>query len=94
VRKNLVKPDARPLVNPVEDYPDILTAAQVARYLGVEEKTVRNWTSDGKIPFTKVGSATRYRKVAVTAAFDAGEIGNATKWKRPPQATSKGTKKT
>ena len=68
-------------------------AAQVARYLGVEEKTVRNWTSDGKIPFTKVGSATRYRKVAVAAAFDAGEIGNATKWKRPPQAASKERKK-
>ena len=94
VRKNLVKPDARPLVNPVEDYPDILTAVQVARYLGVEEKTVRNWTSDGKIPFTKVGGATRYKKSAVSVAFDAGEIGNATKWKRPPQAPSKGTKKT
>lgn len=94
VRKSLMKPDTRPLVNPAEDYPDILTAVQVARFLGVEEKTVRNWTSDGKIPFTKVGSATRYRKVAVAAAFDAGEIGNATKWKKPPPATSKGTKKT
>ena len=81
-------------MSPAEDYSDILIAVQVPRFPGAEEKTVRNWMSDGMIPFTKLGGATRHRISELSAASDAGENGNATKWKRPPQAASKGTKKT
>ncbi len=68
VRKVLLKPDARSLLPPEEGTRAIMTAAQVARYLNVEEKTIRNWTSEGKIPHAKLGSAERYRKAAIDAA--------------------------
>lgn len=42
-----------------------LTVAEVAAELGVEEKTVRNWMSQGKLPFLKIMGATRVRKSVV-----------------------------
>ena len=75
IRKALRKPDAKPLSAPGESYPEILTASQVARYLAVEEKTIRNWTSERKIPFKKAGSNVRYRKTEIDAALDRGELG-------------------
>ena len=39
-----------------------MTAEQVADYLQVDKKTIRNWTSEGKIPSVKIGSAVRYPK--------------------------------
>jgi excisionase family DNA binding protein len=76
VRKVLQKPDVRSLVE-LESFPSIMNAAQVARYLGVEEKTIRNWTSEGKIPYKKVGSAVRYMKSEIDDAFEAEHIGKA-----------------
>lgn len=39
-----------------------MNAKEVADYLGVGTKTIRNWTSEGKIPSVKIGSAVRYPK--------------------------------
>ena len=39
-----------------------MTAKEVADYIGVGVKTIRNWTSEGKIPSVKIGSAVRYPK--------------------------------
>jgi excisionase family DNA binding protein len=39
-----------------------MTAAEVAKYLNLGNKTIRNWTSEGKIPFVKLGSSVRYPK--------------------------------
>ena len=37
-----------------------MTAKEVADYLGVKTKTIRNWTSEKKIPFVKLGGSVRY----------------------------------
>ncbi len=42
-----------------------MTAKEVAEYINVGEKTIRNWTSEGKIPFVKLGSAVRYPKTQI-----------------------------
>jgi len=43
-------------------FPENMTAKQVAKYLQVKEKTIRNWTSEGKIPFVKLPTGTvRYK---------------------------------
>jgi len=43
-------------------YPENMTAAQVADYLQMKEKTIRNWTSEGKIPALKLPTGTvRYK---------------------------------
>jgi excisionase family DNA binding protein len=42
-----------------------MTAKEVAKYVNVGEKTIRNWTSEGKIPFVKLGSAVRYPKTRI-----------------------------
>jgi len=80
VREALFKPDVQKLPDPSGPVPAIMTALEVGQYLRVEEKTVRNWTSDGKIPFVKMGGATRYKKDDIDAAFSSGLIGNSTKW--------------
>jgi excisionase family DNA binding protein len=73
----------------IEEFPDIMEAKQVGKLLGVEEKTVRNWTSDGRIPHKKMGKLVRYKKSDILEAFEAGQIGNATKWKARVQKVSK-----
>jgi len=39
-----------------------MNAKEVANYIGFGIKTIRNWTSEGKIPSIKIGSAVRYPK--------------------------------
>ncbi len=41
---------------------EYMTAEEVADYINYKEKTIRNWTSQGKIPFVKLGSGVRYPK--------------------------------
>ncbi len=50
---------------PPKQYPDYMTAMQAADYLQVKEKTIRNWTSQGKIPASKIGGTVRYNKTAL-----------------------------
>lgn len=90
VRKVLTKPDARPIGQPAQEFPDIMTVAQAARYLSVEEKTIRNWTSEGKIPFKKLGSSVRYQKKELDEALQKGDLGKSRsrKPKRPSKSKS------
>jgi excisionase family DNA binding protein len=39
-----------------------MTAKEVADYIGVGTKTIRNWTSENKIPSVKLGGSVRYPK--------------------------------
>lgn len=48
IRKSLVKYDDSVSL-PRKQYPELMTAEQVAEYLRVEKKTIHNWTSSGKI---------------------------------------------
>lgn len=41
--------------------PRLWTVADVAAYLGVAVKTVRDFTATGRLPCLKVGSLARYR---------------------------------
>lgn len=88
IRKVLTKPGTRPIGQPADTHPDIMTAAQAARYLSVEEKTIRNWTSEGRIPFKKLGSSVRYRKKDLDEALEKDAIGRSTS-KKPPTRKSK-----
>lgn len=64
VRRALIQLDSStPL--PPKEYPEYMTARQAADYLQVEEKTIRNWTSQGKIPASRIGGTVRYSKAAL-----------------------------
>jgi excisionase family DNA binding protein len=56
---------------------DILTADEVAEYLGLEVKTIRNWTSQNKIKYFKIGSSVRYKKTEIDKAIEENELGKA-----------------
>jgi len=45
--------------------PEKIAAEQVADYLQVDKKTIRNWTSEEKIQSVKIGSAVRYPKECI-----------------------------
>lgn len=45
-----------------EDYPPILTIAQVAEYLGLHELTVRRLAREGAIPALKLGRQWRVKR--------------------------------
>ncbi len=44
---------------------EYMTVDEVANLLKLSKKTIRNWTSEGKIPSVKFGSAVRYRKTHI-----------------------------
>jgi excisionase family DNA binding protein len=44
---------------------EYMTVDEVAKLLKMGKKTIRNWTSEGKIPSVKLGSAVRYRKTQI-----------------------------
>jgi excisionase family DNA binding protein len=90
VRDALLKPNLQKLRDPSSPGPSVMTAIEVGRYLRVEEKTVRNWTSEGKIPYVKMGGLTRYRRDDIDSAFSSALIGNTSRWKKRRVAKSKG----
>ncbi len=45
-----------------EDYPPIMTIAEVARYLGLHELTVRRLAREGAIPALKLGRQWRVKR--------------------------------
>lgn len=44
-----------------------MTAEEVADYINYKVKTIRNWTSQEKIPYVKVGGGVRYQKERIDA---------------------------
>lgn len=67
IRRALVGIDVAP---PPKQYPDIMTAAQAADYLGVAEKTIRNWTSKGILSAGGPGGIARYKKSTLDESLD------------------------
>jgi excisionase family DNA binding protein len=53
-----------------KEYPENMTAVQVADYLQVEEKTIRNWTSQGKIPSVRISGIVRYKKSDIEQSWE------------------------
>jgi excisionase family DNA binding protein len=45
-----------------QDSLELMMPAQVARYLGIKERTVYLWAQQGKLPAFKVGSVWRFRR--------------------------------
>lgn len=64
IRRALVQIDGS-TQPPPKQYPEYMTAVQAADYLQVQVKTIRNWTSQGKIPVSKIGGTARYSKTAL-----------------------------
>lgn len=62
VRQVLKKPGIVKTEKPSKEYPDIMTAEQVAEYLQLSIKTVRNKTSSGEIKSYLIGGVKRYKK--------------------------------
>jgi excisionase family DNA binding protein len=50
------------------------TIYQAAEYLGCSPGTLRNWTSQRRIPFRKVGRLTRFLKCDLDEWLDKGLI--------------------
>lgn len=65
-----------------EELPEIMNASEVAKYLGLEEKTIRNWTSSKKIPVIKLGGTVRYRKTDIDKFLEQNTVAAKVKIKR------------
>lgn len=55
---------------PKKEYPENMTAVQAADYLQVKEKTIRNWTSQVKIPSVKISGIVRYKKSEIDKVME------------------------
>jgi excisionase family DNA binding protein len=62
VRLAMEKIDSEKSKSKLSEY---MTVDEVAKLLKLSKKTIRNWTSEGKIPSVKLGSAVRYRKTQI-----------------------------
>jgi excisionase family DNA binding protein len=62
IRKALKMPSYGNLDEPRTNFPEIMTAQQVALYLQISLSTVRNKTSSNELPSIKVAGSRRYRK--------------------------------
>ncbi len=54
--------------------PEVMTAGQLAKYLKVSVKTIRNWTSAKKIPCEKIAHTVRYRKSTIDELIKSRKI--------------------
>lgn len=82
IRRALHKSDTSSLSIPKIIYPELMTVAQVADYLQLDIRTIRNWTSQNKIPFKKIGSAVRYKKSEIDKSIESLQMGRTKKTKR------------
>ena len=44
---------------------EIMTLPEIARYLGVSERTIYDWAQKGKIPAAKLGNAWRFKRSVI-----------------------------
>lgn len=57
------------------EVPELMTATQVARILGVSTETLRKWRAKRKcLPFVRVGRHIRYRAADVAAFVEQGTV--------------------
>lgn len=57
------------------EVPELMTAQQVARLLGVSTETLRKWRAKRKcLPFVRVGRYIRYRAADVAAFVEQGTV--------------------
>lgn len=49
---------------------EIMTVAEVAKYLKMEPQTIYKWLQDGMIPAAKLGREWRFRKSIIDAWLD------------------------
>jgi predicted DNA-binding transcriptional regulator AlpA len=75
VRRAMVRYEMPELSSPETAVAEIMNARQLAEYLGFEEKTIRNWTSEGTVPYRKVGGSPRYLKSEIDETLKAGTLG-------------------
>ena len=54
--------------------PRLLTAAQVANYLGLAEGTVRRMMAAGTLPMVKIGRASRIDRIKLDGMIDGGAL--------------------
>lgn len=40
----------------------LMRIEEAAEYLGFAKQTLRNWVSDGRIPYVKIGRSVRFRR--------------------------------
>lgn len=65
IKKSLADSRTFPDPEKIENASDMIIASEAAAVLGMAEKTVRNWTSEGKIPYIKVGRSVKYSRKAL-----------------------------
>ena len=56
---------------------ELMTLPQVAKYLGLAERTIYLWAQQGRIPAFKLGSAWRFRRSAVDGWLETQRTGPA-----------------
>ncbi len=44
---------------------EIMTLPEIAKYLGVSERTIYDWAQKGKIPAAKMGNAWRFKRSVI-----------------------------
>ena len=80
LRKSLL--NTQSISKPQKAIPDIMTADQLADYLQVSPKSIRNWTSKGDIPVAKIKGTARYVKEEIDSFLETGKIVSTRKYKR------------
>ncbi|MBT3897020.1 MAG: helix-turn-helix domain-containing protein [Candidatus Marinimicrobia bacterium] len=72
LRKSLV--NTQSINKPQKITPEIMTADQLADYLQVSSKSIRNWTSNGSIPVSKIMGTARYVKKEIDSFLETGRF--------------------
>ena len=54
---------------------DMMSLPQIAKYLGVAERTVYLWAQQGKVPAFKLGSSWRFKKAEIDAWIETTRTG-------------------
>ena len=54
------------------DLPELCTVREAAGFMRVDEKTIRRWTSDGRLPCVRVGGLVRLRRADLAEMLKRG----------------------
>jgi excisionase family DNA binding protein len=67
---------------------DLLTVAEVADLLKLNQQTVRNWIDGGRMPAIRIGRRVRIRRQDLDAILEAGSTGSAVMAAKPAPTAS------